>query len=880
MSIVNAQIRVSRRSRSHLPVAWLQATLAGMFFAFIAMAMAPAALAQDDEPLRPVQSIIAGWAHTLDSVQTYVSGLPYTPAQHAAFANQLQTIAAEARHVAAQAQAVAEANTRLLNALGPAPGAEDPGEAWQIVQKRRELGDAIAAARAQISQADLARARADGLQDELSQVYRRSLIEKLGQRLDSPLAPARLAPVADEVAAVIGTIAGAPGAWHAALSEEARRAFWINWRMLLLAGMLVAGWLVRLALLHKLGRDTAIQAPSYARRLVAAVAESVADGVVPAAIVAGIYIRVQAEPTLADALAGRVVAAACAASIFLILTIAFSRAVLAPDLPQWRLTSLAPAAARMLNRRIVLLAAIYALDVLYTRATEGLVLSPDLLALGAMLISALEAIGIVAVMQDRIWRRPTDAPAELTDEASPAAANGRSRVWVGVRWSISALAVAGVFAVAAGYVRLGHYLIGNILISGAVFALLYLCRGLLREVVGIILRSTFLTARCALGERTGGLIRFSLEALTGPLLIAVGIYAVLPSWGIPGEDIRRWLSTVLSGFTVGGVTLSPIDAAVAAIVFALALVGTRAIRRTLSERVLPLTELDFGVRNSISVGIGYVGATVAVLLAIAVLGIDLSNLAIVAGALSVGIGFGLQNIVNNFISGLILLVERPIKAGDWVVVGAQEGYVKRINVRATEIETFERASVILPNSELLQSAVLNWTHKDKTGRVEVRVGVAYGSDTQRVREILLGCARDHSEISSWPAPYVIFRDFGASSLDFEVRAILKDIEKRLMVSSDLRFAIDQAFRDEGIEVPFAQHDIHLRDLDRLEQVLAGLRGGSPAASVVSLRGAPGGGGGASDATSTAAGEEPTDGRSPASLPGSRTSAGRETASRP
>ena len=798
----------------------------------------PPAAAQDLEHNRPVQAVIAGWNQILNSVDAYVRGLPYTPTQHAAFAAQLTSVGAEARQVAAEAQAVVEANSRLLQALGPAPGRDDPGDAWEIVQKRRELGDAIAAGRARIAQADLARARAAGLHDELSQVYRRSLIDQLSQRLPSPLTPDRLQPVAGEVAGVIGEALGAPLAWRASLSEEAWHEFLFNWRMLLLAGALLVGWLVRLTLLQKLGRDASIAAPSYARRLVAAVAQGIADGVAPAAVVAGVYIRVQADANLAEALAGQVITAACAASIFFILTAAFSRAVLAPDLPQWRLTSLGPTAARMLNRRIVLLAAVYTLDLLFFHSTRKMALSTDLLALYAMVMGALEAVGIVSVMQNQIWQRPTEARPEAADEGPGKAASGLWRGWTALRWSISALAIAGVFAAAAGYVRLGHYLISNLLISGAIFALIYLCRGLLRELLGMGLRSDFLARRCGLGERSGGLIRFWLEALSGPLLVGVGIYVVMPNWGVPGDDIRRWLGAFLSGFTIGGVRLSLVDAAIAMVVFALALLVTRAIRRTLSERVLPLTELDFGIRNSISVGVGYVGATVAVLLAIAVLGIDLSSLAIVAGALSLGIGFGLQNIVNNFISGLILLVERPIKAGDWVVVGAQEGYVKRINVRATEIETFERASVILPNSELLQSAVMNWTHKDKTGRVEVRVGVAYGSDTQKVRDILLGCARAHPEISSWPAPYVVFRDFAASSLDFEVRAILKDIEKRLMVASDLRFAIDQAFREQGIEIPFAQYDLHFRDLDRLEEVLSGLRRAAPTAptgALVALR---------------------------------------------
>jgi small-conductance mechanosensitive channel len=167
-----------------------------------------------------------------------------------------------------------------------------------------------------------------------------------------------------------------------------------------------------------------------------------------------------------------------------------------------------------------------------------------------------------------------------------------------------------------------------------------------------------------------------------------------------------------------------------------------------------------------------------------------------------------------------MLVERQIKVGDWVVIGAHEGTVKRINVRATELESFQRSAVLIPNSEVLSSAVVNWTHRDKSGRLDLPVSVAYGSDVEQVRELLLKCARAHEQVASVPPPYVLFRDFGDSGLAFELRAFLVNVEERLRVTSDLRFAIDAAFRRAKIEIPFPQRDLRLRDIDRLERALA------------------------------------------------------------
>lgn len=844
---------------------------------FVMLLAAAAPSAAQDPADRTPQQVIAAWTQVLDSIETYVRGLPYTPAQHAAFAKQLDRIAAEAKWLSTEAQAEVDGGSRLLNALGPAPASGEPDEAREIAEKRREISDAIAAARARIAQADLARTKASDLQDELSQAYRRSLIDQLSQRLVSPLTPSRIMAVAGEALRALSTIVQAPIAWQTRMTSKAWRSFWFDWRTLLLAGALAAGWLIRRTLLRRLGREAGVDQPAYARRMVAAIAESIAGGVIPAGVVASGYARAKADPALAGTLAGHVIANLSLILIFLILTIAFTRAVLAPHLPQWRLTAIAPPSAKSLSRRIILLATVYALDIFFSRVSREMGLSSDLLAVYAMAMGALEAIGIVALMQERIWRLSSPEPGATGATGAPL--GGRRHAWTVVRVLVSGLAIAGVFAAAAGYVRLGHYLIQNLLVSGAIFALLYLCGGLLRELVGFGMRTGFLTRRLGFGDRAAGQISFWLEALVGPLLLGAGIYFALPNWGVPAEDIRRSVAAFLSGFTIGGVTLSLVDLAVAVAVFGAVWAITRSLRSALADRVLPLTELDPGVRNSIAVGVGYIGALIAILLSVAVLGIDLSSLAIVAGALSVGIGFGLQNIVNNFVSGLILLVERPVKVGDWVVVGCQEGYVKRINVRATEIETFERASVILPNSELLQSAVVNWTHKDKTGRVAVRVGVAYGSDTRKVHEILVACAHDHPDIVSCPPPYAVFRDFGPSALEFEVRGFLRDVDKRLMVASDLRFAIDAAFRAQNIEVPYAQHDVHLRDIDRLEQTLSALAG-EKTADVVPLRTALAAADGADEA---AAPVEPRAAGEPAAIKlagGSRTSEGRERERRP
>ena len=262
-------------------------------------------------------------------------------------------------------------------------------------------------------------------------------------------------------------------------------------------------------------------------------------------------------------------------------------------------------------------------------------------------------------------------------------------------------------------------------------------------------------------------------------------------------------------FLIGGTAVTAASV-VSFVVFVLAALGASWLLRRSLHRVYARRGVDEGVQHALDRLLHYAVVAVGVFLALDNLGVSVTALAGLGAVLAVGIGFGLQNIAQNFVSGLILLLERPVKKGDFVEVGEVSGTVRDIRARATVVTTLDNVDIIVPNGQFITESVTNTTFGERRIRIRVSVGVAYGSDTDLVRRTLLRVADEHPSVLKEPPPRVVFEAFGESSLDFILLAWVSDPREELFLGSELRFAIDRAFREAGIEIPFPQRDLHLR----------------------------------------------------------------------
>ncbi|QCI97745.1 mechanosensitive ion channel family protein [Agrobacterium larrymoorei] len=720
-----------------------------------------------------------------------------------------------------------EINGRITS-LGDPPKEGAPPEASVVTDERTRLNSEKSQINAVLGDAEAVAGRANQLSNTITSIRRTLFAATLFKRTEISLPV--LAEAGKEFVGEISALSSSLTGWALFVWNYKRLSMFGAVSLSVLAALLflVGGYRV---LGHRMERRAFSGEPSYLRRLsVAFWSTTVQSMSVFLFMTASAFFLDNFGVLRADIAPIFFVAMSVIAFVYFVSRLTY--AIFAPTQPEWRLLHVSNRGAHTISSAMLVMAIVNALDYLFSTISETLN-SPLILTVAKSFVASI-TIGVILFALS--FLKPVIGEGEDVD-------NGHKRM---PRWLSILLRVGGLLLIGAcltGYVGFARFLATQIVATGAVVATIYI--GILsgkaiskQGVFAETLVGRYLGRRFGLGPVP--LDQAGLAAGLGiyGIALAFGVPLILFSWGFQPGDIESWAYRLLTGFTVGNTSISLISIFSGIMVFVVGYAVTRWFQRWLDRNVMARGQVDAGVRNSVGTGIGYLGIVVAAIFGISSAGLDLSSLALVASALSVGIGFGLQNIVSNFVSGLILLVERPFKVGDWVVTGAVEGTVKRLSVRATEIETFRGQSIIVPNSEFINSSVGNWTHRNRIQRAEIPVSVAYDTDPQKVMDILLELVKKQTPVLRNPEPHVEFLRFGDFSLDFELRFHLADLSHGLTVKNGLRMEILKRFREEGISIPMPQRNLNIHvEGETNPQVLAALLAEEGEKAVVSHTGA-------------------------------------------
>ncbi len=761
---------------------------------FLVLCAVPnSAVAQDMAAAASAQ-LVADQQGTLNALTTTLDGLEKDIAAHGdddaylvRIRLQLETASADALQSAlAFKPRLAEINARLEQ-LGAPPADGQPPEAETVTQERQALSAEKTEINGVIATAQNLSLRSNRLIEQIA-VIRRDLFRNMLTRrytLNETLSGKTLSDTGAEFSrfnsAIASWVSFAIKYKFNAMVAATFMAF-IAAVVLLVGGRRLVGGLYR--------ADPAVEEPPYLTRLSVAFWSTLLPTTALAVFLAATYFFFNSYQVLRGDI-GLYLRAAIQMVVGIFLVNRLANAALAPKLPHWRLVPVESRAARWLVRLGTAMAIAVALNNFLSQVADQMS-SPLSLTIARSFLAAL-VVGVILVLIGLV--KPFRAE------------DGGWKPWPAwLRYSLFAIGGVTIAAALLGYIGFSIFVSLQVVMTGTILVTAYigfLCASAIGEEGGLggSWLGRWMMSKGYVDETTVDQIGLGLSVLLNILILLLFLPLTLFMWGFQPGDIQAWAQKLATGFSIGSVTISLVGILSGVLVFAIGFFLTRWFQGWLDGSVMARGKVDAGVRNSIRLAVGYAGIAIAALVGISAAGIDLSSLALVAGALSLGIGFGLQNVVSNFVSGLILLAERPFKVGDWIVAGAVSGTVKKISVRATEIETFQRQSVIMPNSELINSAVGNWTHRNKLGRVEIKVGVAYGSDARRVQEILLEIARGNPAILKNPEPFVQLTNFGPTALEFEIRFFLADITASGSVQNDIRFAILDTFDREGIEIP-------------------------------------------------------------------------------
>ncbi|MGP8193297.1 MAG: DUF3772 domain-containing protein [Methylovirgula sp.] len=795
------------------------AWLAGVFLSCLTFATAAAAQTVTPPPVPD-----AAASRELDKVAADLKEIEAVLQRHDVSETDLQSLRDRAAPLVAELQTVlGHLQVRLatvkarLDQLGPPPDAKAGPENAQVTKERQQQQKDYEAVDALVKSAKLLLVQVEQINARIAARQHAKFTQPLVKRGKSIADPNLWLDVVAVTPHNLKTARGAIGDWIGNINQKLpgwrSPTFWAS-----VLAVLAFYWPLSAFARRKLAQESDTARPSRLRKITAAWRTTIIIAGFPLLAFLAIAGLLRAfnlfdEPMLAVLLVlfNAVFRVAVAAGL--------AGGLLAPAHANWRLIDLSDERCKQARTAILAVAVLVAVSHLIISLCKIIGADETYQAALRGIAAVCVAVAIVAAL----WgARATECgPGETLGPRVTT-----TRDWYGIlRILLWIAAVAIIVAVVAGFMGLAGFLVEQIYWVGCIGFVAVMSHILAEEAIAAGCTPTAPFGRALM--RSIGLHRNAVDQLaillSGAATVAIfaaAVLLVLAPWGIQSTDLSGYFRAAFFGFHVGNITVSLSSVMIAIGIFIAGTTATRAVKGWLDLRFLPHTRLDRGLRNAIKTSFGYLGFVLALGFALAYLGVSFEKLAIVAGALSVGIGFGLQSIVNNFVSGLILLWERAIRVGDWIVVGGEEGLVRHIHVRSTKIETFDRAMVIVPNSNLIAGVVKNYVRTDRSGRIQISVPVNSAADPEMARDLLLEIAKGHRLVLDKPAPQVIFSGITAAAFNFDLYCFIADVAALSSVKSELNFEIYRRFKEAGLfAVPLPTSVVTLAGLEKFEPLL-------------------------------------------------------------
>jgi small-conductance mechanosensitive channel len=780
------------------------AVFLGMLIGALAPAWAQgAAGATNIEPSKSVEASLDHARVSMDAVQKGLKGKP-DDAELVELRGEVQKAQTQVEAAATQLDPQLTSVKARLAELGPPP--EGTSEAPDVAAQRTQLTRASSKIDSQIKLARLISVEAGQAIEQIQTMRRSQFQARLGERTDSILSQhfwsgltyewprdmRRVAPLAAEAAGLLKAIPGAvlTGIILAIIGILGLRV---------LSGRL----LMRLT--------TTKVPPGRLRRSLFAVVQVLLAVLAPGLIAWLLRTGLSSPGDLSgamDSLLGRAVGLVCFGGV----VAGLGHALLAPDRPSWRLPSMNDTVARGLRWHPLVLAVIIVVGWMAQHTASdvnaGLSVTVALDCVNGLLISLVLGHGLARV--GRLRRQVRHDAEKGRPPARP--------LWLVVLTSLAWTAlVVSVLCILIGYVAFGSFLVRQVVWVATVLSATYLLMVLIDDGCTSLVAITRHHGEAGGSQALLGARSQALVLLSGLIRLAIVLFALTLLLIPLGEGPSEWMNRfdqLYTGISIGEAQIRPSSVFLAVLVLILGFACVKIVQRWLLSRYLPTTSLDPGMQTSASTLFGYAGNVFIVALALSAAGIGLERVAWIASALSVGIGFGLQAVVQNFVSGLILLAERPVKVGDWVSLSDIEGDIRRINVRATEIQMWDRSTVVVPNSEFITKIVRNVTHANPLGRVQVRLSMPVATDAEQARGLMLDALASHAGVLDEPAPSVLLDGIDTSGLRFIATGYVASPRLASGIRSDVLFDVLKRLREAGLALS-SPTTIQLAEMPRL-----------------------------------------------------------------